>query len=255
MGREQAAGLLRGLGDAMAAAARKLGGTMPTGTTRSTRFLLEHFSPKQIRSIAAANRWINVWEGAVSSGKTIASAWAWLLFVPQASTAGELVMIGKTRDAMYRNVLQPMMNPQIFGELAAQIDYAPGAPTCRIFGGLVHVIGANDVKSENKIRGETCDGAYVDEATLLREPFRDMLLTRMRTPGARIYASTNPDPDGEGQGRLGVRIDIERGGPGVRHAVERGPRLHGERRIRLRHPLGQWPRRLPQRLRLPGSIG
>ncbi|MBK3573186.1 PBSX family phage terminase large subunit [Streptomyces sp. MBT65] len=166
---------------------------MPTSTARSTQFLLEHFSPKQIRSIAAANRWINVWEGAVSSGKTIAAAWAWLLFVPQASTAGELVMIVKTRDAVYRNVLQPMMNPEIFGELAAQIDYTPGAPTCRIFGRLVHVIGANDVKSENKIRGITCAGAYVDEATLLLEPFWDMLLTRMRAPGARIYASTNPD--------------------------------------------------------------
>ncbi|MFD4523261.1 PBSX family phage terminase large subunit [Streptomyces sp. NPDC058470] len=166
---------------------------MPTSTARSTRFLLEHFSPKQIRSIAAANRWINLWEGAVSSGKTIASALAWLMFVPRASTAGELVMIGKTRDAVYRNVLQPMMNPEIFGELAAQIDYTPGAPTCRIFGRLVHVIGANDVKSENKIRGMTCAGAYVDEATLLLEPFWDMLLTRMRAPGARIYASTNPD--------------------------------------------------------------
>ncbi|WP_328683151.1 PBSX family phage terminase large subunit [Streptomyces sp. NBC_00343] len=166
---------------------------MPTSTARSTQFLLEHFSPRQIRSIAAANRWINLWEGAVSSGKTIASAWAWLLFVPEASTAGELVMIGKTRDAVYRNVLQPMMNPEIFGELAAQIDYTPGAPTCRIFGRLVHVIGANDVKSENKIRGMTCAGAYVDEATLLLEPFWDMLLTRMRAPGARIYASTNPD--------------------------------------------------------------
>ncbi|WP_326658795.1 phage terminase large subunit [Streptomyces canus] len=166
---------------------------MPTSTARSTQFLLEHFSPKQILSITAANRRINLWEGAVSSGKTIASAWAWLLFVPSASAAGELAMIGKTRDAVYRNVLQPMMNPEIFGELADQVDYTPGAPTCRIFGRLVHVIGANDIKAENKIRGMTCAGAYVDEATLLPELFWDMLLTRMRAPGARIYASTNPD--------------------------------------------------------------
>ncbi|MDC2953377.1 PBSX family phage terminase large subunit [Streptomyces gilvifuscus] len=166
---------------------------MPTSTARSTQFLLERFSPKQIRSIAAANRRINLWEGAVSSGKTIASAWAWMVFVPQASTTGELVMIGKTKDSLYRNVLQPMMNPEIFGELAAQVEYTPGAVTCRIFGRLVHVIGANDIKSENKIRGMTCAGAYVDEATLLPEPFWDMLLTRMRAPGARIYASTNPD--------------------------------------------------------------
>ncbi|MDW4902886.1 phage terminase large subunit [Streptomyces californicus] len=166
---------------------------MPTSTARSTRFLLERFSPKQILSITFANRRINLWEGAVSSGKTIASLWAWLMFVERASTSGELVMIGKTRDAVYRNALQPLMNPEIFEDLALQVDYNPGAPTARIFGRLVHVIGANDVKSENKIRGMTCVGAYVDEGTLLPETFWDMLRTRMRAPGARIFATTNPD--------------------------------------------------------------
>lgn len=166
---------------------------MPTSTARSTQFLLERFSPKQILSIGAANRRICLWEGAVSSGKTIASLWAWLMFVEGASTSGELVMIGKTRDSVYRNALQPLMNPEIFEDLALQVDYNPGAPTARIFGRLVHVIGANDVKAENKIRGMTCVGAYVDEATLLPETFWEMLRTRMRAPGARILATTNPD--------------------------------------------------------------
>ncbi|MFD3999021.1 hypothetical protein [Streptomyces sp. NPDC058583] len=58
-------------------------------------------------------------------------------------------MIGKTRDMVYRNALQSLMNPEIFEDLALQVDYNPGAPTDRIFGRLVHVIGANDVKSEN----------------------------------------------------------------------------------------------------------
>lgn len=166
---------------------------MPQSTARSTRFLLEHFSPKQILSIGAANRRINLWEGAVSSGKTIASLWAWMLFVAEAPTTGELVMIGKTRDSLYRNVLQPLMNPDLFEDLAAQVEYNPGAATAKIFGRLVHIIGANDVKSENKIRGMTCVGAYVDEATLLPETFWEMLRTRMRAKGARIFATTNPD--------------------------------------------------------------
>lgn len=85
----------------MSTAARELGGaTMPTSTARSTQFLLERFSPKQVLSINAVNRRINLWEGAVSSGKTIASAWAWMMFVLQASTTGGLAMIGKTKDAL-----------------------------------------------------------------------------------------------------------------------------------------------------------
>lgn len=166
---------------------------MPTSTARSTQFLLERFTPKQILSIGAANRRINLWEGAVSSGKTVASLWAWLMFVEQAPTSGELVMVGKTRETIYRNALQLLMNPERFGEMASQTDYTPGAPTARVFGRLVHIIGANDIKAENKIRGMTCAGAYVDEATLLPEPFWDMLLTRMRVQGARIFATTNPD--------------------------------------------------------------
>ena len=166
---------------------------MPTSTARSTQFLLEHFSPKQIRSIVAANRRINLWEGAVSSGKTIASLWAWLMFVESASASGELVMIGKTRDTVYQNALVPLMDPERFGELANQVDANKGATTAKILGRTVHVIGANDIKSETKIRGMTCAGAYVDEATLLPETFWDMLRTRMRAPGARIFATTNPD--------------------------------------------------------------
>ncbi|MFE2433329.1 PBSX family phage terminase large subunit [Streptomyces sp. NPDC059409] len=166
---------------------------MPTSTARSTQFLLERFSPKQIKSINAANRRIVLWEGAVSSGKTIASLWAWLMFIPTASTTGELVMIGKTRDSLFRNALRPLMDPEIFGEMASQVEYTPGAPTARIFGRLIHVIGANDIKAENKIRGLSCAGAYADELTLLPEVFWEMLRTRMRVKGARIYATTNPD--------------------------------------------------------------
>ncbi|MFC8697723.1 terminase large subunit domain-containing protein [Streptomyces parvus] len=44
-----------------------------------------------------------------------------------------------------------------------------------------------------KIRGMTCVGAYVDKATLLPETFWDMLRSRMRALGARIFATTNPD--------------------------------------------------------------
>nr|WP_143668536.1 hypothetical protein [Streptomyces sp. Alain-F2R5] len=86
---------------------------MPTSTARSTQFLLERFSPKQVRSIAAANRRINLWEGAVSSGKTIASAWAWMMFVPQASTRGELIMIGK--DAVGRQHLPSLPDGRLHG--------------------------------------------------------------------------------------------------------------------------------------------
>ncbi|MCI3276982.1 hypothetical protein [Streptomyces cylindrosporus] len=66
---------------------------MPTSTARSTQFLLERFSPKQILSINAANRRINLWEGAVSSGKKPYLNRSWNVRVEQVSRLGDLPVV------------------------------------------------------------------------------------------------------------------------------------------------------------------
>src|SRR5262249_23079284 len=53
-------------------------------------------SRKQIVSIAEANARINLWDGAIRSGKTIASLMRWPIYVASAPLEGELVVIGKT---------------------------------------------------------------------------------------------------------------------------------------------------------------
>lgn len=150
-------------------------------------------SRKQIISIVEADARINAWEGSVRSGKTIASLICWLAFVKNAPRGGELVMVGRTRDSLYRNVIQPLTNPEIFGKLAKQVQYNPGAPIAIIMGRVVHVIGANDAKAEPKVRGMTCAGAYVDEATTLPKLFFDQLLARCSVKGAKLFTTTNPD--------------------------------------------------------------
>ncbi|WP_225859141.1 PBSX family phage terminase large subunit [Streptomyces albicerus] len=150
-------------------------------------------SRKQIISIVQAEARINAWEGSVRSGKTIASLLAWLAFVASAPTGGELVMVGRTRDSLYRNVIAPLTNPEIFGPLAKQVSYNNGAPVAVIMGRVVHMMGANDAKAEPKVRGMTCAGAYVDEATTLPKTFFDQLVARCSVKGARIFTTTNPD--------------------------------------------------------------
>ncbi|MDX3592211.1 hypothetical protein PV749_13915 [Streptomyces sp. ID03-2B] len=59
----------------------------------------------------------------------------------RASTFGELVMIGKTRDAVYRNALQPLMNPEIFEDLAHDVDLAVLLPTRRDVDELQKLLG------------------------------------------------------------------------------------------------------------------
>lgn len=153
-------------------------------------------SRKQILSIVQSTQRINLWEGSVRSGKTIASLLRWLIYVGDAPTGGELVMVGRTRDSLYRNVIAPLTNTDIFGPLAQQTVANNGAPMATIMGRPVHIIGANDAKAEPKVRGMTCAGAYVDELTTLPRTFFDQLVARCSVEGSKIFTTTNPDNPG-----------------------------------------------------------
>lgn len=152
-------------------------------------------SPKQITSIVEAQRTpqIALWSGAVRSGKTIASLLAFLIALAAAPTHGLIVITGKTKETIERNLIEPLQSPHLFGPLAKQVHHTRGAGTATILGRVVHLIGANDVRAEDRIRGMTIALAYCDEATLLPRGFWMMLLSRLSVAGAKLFGTTNPD--------------------------------------------------------------
>jgi PBSX family phage terminase large subunit len=150
-------------------------------------------STKQAQSIAWATERVNVWWGSIRSSKTIASLVAWLAYVADAPEGGELIVGGRTRDSIARNVFGPLMDKSLFGPLADLVKYTAGAPTATILGRKVWVLGSSDSRAELVLRGLTVAGAYVDEATLVTEGFWTTLVGRMSVPGARLFATTNPD--------------------------------------------------------------
>lgn len=150
-------------------------------------------SPKQLTSLRDSTGRVNVWEGSIRSGKTVASLLRWLIYVATAPTGGALVVIARTRDSAARNVFNPLQDTGLFGSLAHLVSYTAGAPTATILGRTVYVLGASDAKAEKVLRGLTVAGAYVDEATVIPEEFFTQLLGRMSVPGAQLFATTNPD--------------------------------------------------------------
>lgn len=150
-------------------------------------------SPKQVESLRESSARVSIWSGAIRSGKTIASLLRWLIYVASAPRGGQLVVVGRTRDSVARNVFAPLQDPSLFGPLAAQVHYTAGAPTARILDRTVYVLGASDAKAEKVLRGMTVAGAYVDELTVVAEDFFTQLLGRMSVPGAQCFATTNPD--------------------------------------------------------------
>ncbi len=152
-------------------------------------------TPKQHDSIAKSTGLVSIWEGAVSSGKTVASIVRWLIFISQTlDLPGEIVLTGRTRDSAWRNVILPMM--QLF---PGSVEGNMGSPFCYIWGRRVHVIGASDSQAESVIRGMTCLSIYMDEITVLPESYFKMALSRLRVVGrdggtaSKLFGSTNPD--------------------------------------------------------------
>ncbi|MFF4369640.1 PBSX family phage terminase large subunit [Streptomyces sp. NPDC001594] len=152
-------------------------------------------SPAQIRSIVESQDVpIALWSGAVSSGKTIGSLIAFLLRLAVAPDHGLIVIVGRTLQTIERNIIDPLQSTNLFGPLAMHVLHTAGSTTATILGRTVHLVGASDARAEGRIRGSTIALAYVDEATLLPQPFWLMLLSRLRVGAeSRLLATTNPD--------------------------------------------------------------
>jgi len=153
---------------------------------------LAPLSPKQQRSIAQSTGRLNVWHGSVRSGKTIASIIRWAHAVAESKGAGDLIMVGKTERTLERNVLRPM--EQLFG--SESVDLRRGIGQAFLFGKRIDLVGANDERAEQKIRGGTFEKLYGDEVTLWPESFFLMGLSRMSVPSAEGFFTTNPDAPG-----------------------------------------------------------
>lgn len=151
-------------------------------------------SRAQIVSLVEAMRWkLALWYGSVSSGKTILTLFALLLAIPLAPKGGIILVVGRSMQTVYQNVFVQFQRTDLFGSLlSSQVVYTPGASSARILGREVMIVGANDAKAVGRIQGATVALAYVDEAALLPEEFWNMLISRLRLPGARLLATMNP---------------------------------------------------------------
>lgn len=151
------------------------------------------FSDGQGSSFAWSTKTVNLWEGSIRAGKTFVSFMAWIGFLIAWSGNGQHVIVGRTRDTVYRNVFQPIESEPSMAWLRPFVTYSQGSATARIFGVTVSVLGANDASSAASIQGMTVASAYGDEVALWPEAFFRQMRGRMSPPGARFYGTTNPD--------------------------------------------------------------
>lgn len=148
---------------------------------------LQDMSLKQSESHSESNARINIWEGAVRSGKSFSSLIRWLDYI-QECPPGNLIIVGRTATTIKRNIVD-----EICDLVGMDAKYYSGKQELNLWGKTIYLVGASDERAEGKIRGATFAGAYVDEVTLIPESFWSMLLSRLSISGAKLFATTNPD--------------------------------------------------------------
>jgi PBSX family phage terminase large subunit len=143
-------------------------------------------SPKQQSYIAHSDAFMNIADGAVRSGKTYS---ALMRFYELCKTGppGEFVVVGKTERTAKRNVVNPL------AQMRPDVRYIQGAGELYVGKRLCHVIGANDLKAEEKARGLTAASSYSNEITLYPESFVKTLIDRHSVDGAIMLGDCNPD--------------------------------------------------------------
>jgi PBSX family phage terminase large subunit len=145
-------------------------------------------SGKSLRAYNLARAPINIYEGSVRSSKTVGSLIRWIDFV-RTAPAGPLLLSGKTERTARRNVIDPLID--MLGPRRAR--YNVGTGELMMLDRKVYVAGANDERSQDKIRGVTLAGAYADEISTYPESFFQMLTTRFSVDGAMLFGTTNPE--------------------------------------------------------------
>lgn len=137
---------------------------------------------------------INLLEGSVSSGKTWISLVLWAFWVKTMPDDPDCLylMAARSITTLKRNCL--LLLQSLVGE--SNFKFSVPNKEGWLFGRRVLLEGADDSRAEAKIRGLTLQGAYCDEVTKLPYDFWVMLLSRLRKPGAKLIATTNPDAPG-----------------------------------------------------------
>lgn len=138
-------------------------------------------------AIRDSNKKINIWSGAVRSGKSFSATLRFLIEVAEAPP-GDMAIICRDSNAFRRNILP------ILRDLVGQdVNYKAGISLIEIWDRKIHLVGCSDQRSEGKLRGCTLQGALVDEITVIPESSWIILIQRVAMNGGRIFGSTNPD--------------------------------------------------------------
>ena len=152
---------------------------------------------KKSKASVNTHGWMTVWEGAIRSGKTVASIVAWLRYVAL-SNEHIFFMSGKTYASLIRNVIDGeygLLNlARGFVRMTKDRSGSTVLLMCSAIGEKkIHLFGASDDAAYMRIKGLTAGGWYADEVATHPESFIVEALSRTAvSTDRRIFWTLNP---------------------------------------------------------------
>lgn len=153
---------------------------------------LKPLSPKARASIKA-NGWMTVWEGAIRSGKTVASLIAWMNYLDHTKEK-VFFMSGKTYGSLIRNVIDGEFGLLQLAYPYIEITKDRTGSSVLVYGDKkIYLFGASDDGAYMRLKGLTAGGWYADEIATQPESFIVEALARTAVSSdRRIFWTLNP---------------------------------------------------------------
>lgn len=143
-----------------------------------------------LQFIFTSDAWINIADGSVRSGKTIACNARWIDFLEQ-SKSDEFLISGKSSQSLRRNVIRPLL--KMLNNEGKEYHYHKRDGELEIEDKLCYVMGFNDEKAVDVIAGMSVGGWLADEIARCPQSAVEMAISRCSDTGAKMFWNTNPD--------------------------------------------------------------
>lgn len=149
------------------------------------------WSPKQIEYIANCTRHWNLAHGAVSTGKTVCTLFAFMHAVDKCPDS-QIFMVGHSSDTIFQNAVRLILETDEFSMYRPFCAWYAGHRRLHYKDKVIQTMGAKDEGAMGKFRGLTASLMYCDEMTLYPENVTQMIDTRLRKKHSMGFAAMNP---------------------------------------------------------------
>ena len=148
-------------------------------------------SKKQLEFIINSTAKWNIAHGAVRTGKTVGSLFAFMHAINECPDS-QIFMVGHSSETIYQNAVRLVLESPQFSIFRPFCTWMPGKRQLKIRDKIIQILGAKDEGAIGQFQGKTMSLCYCDEMTLYPDSIIDMIDTRLSNPWSKGYATMNP---------------------------------------------------------------